>query len=235
MYQNTNNNELQTSHNSTANIVKEPGSAYQAAPVHNYTLPDEVRQPCKGMNHGISGGYTLEDYLALPDNVRAELIDGELIYMEAPSTRHQDYLFEAASALRSYIRSKKGACKVMIAPLDVQLDRDDKTMVQPDIIVICSRDKLTEKRIYGPPDLCIEITSHSSRDLDRKTKLCKYRSAGVREYWIVDIEHRQVLCYFFEANSTPTIYSFETPVPVHIFLCEATVDFSKIETGIFYE
>ena len=214
MYRITDTNGLQTSHDSAANMVKEPGSPYQTTSVYDYTL---------------------EDYLALPDNVRAELIDGELIYMEAPSTKHQDYLFEAASALRSYVRSKKGGCKVMIAPLDVQLDCDNRTMVQPDIIVICSKDKLTEKRIYGTPDLCIEITSPTTRNLDRKTKLHKYRNAGVREYWVVDIEHLQVLCYFFEEGSAPTIYSFETPVPVHIFQCEVTVDFSEIEAGFFYE
>lgn len=111
-----------------ADRIKEPGSAYHATPARSYTL---------------------KDYLALPDDVRAELIDGESIYMEASSTRHQEYLFETASALRSYIRGKGGSCKVMIAPLDVQLDCDDKTMVQPDIIVVCSRDKLTEQRIYG--------------------------------------------------------------------------------------
>lgn len=213
MQKDTNHHQMQITADPDACIIKEPEPAYQAKAVHSYTL---------------------EDYLALPDNVRAELIDGELIYMEAPSTIHQEYLFEAASALRSYIRSKKGNCKVMIAPLDVQLDCDDKTMVQPDIIVICSRDRLTEKRIYGAPDLCIEITSPSSRSMDRKTKLRKYRNTGVREYWIADIEHRQVLCYFFEEDAAPAIYSFETPVPVHIFQCEASVDFSEIEAGILF-
>ena len=196
-----------------ADRIKEPGSFYHTEPTQSYTL---------------------KDYLALPDDVRAELIDGELIYMEAPSTRHQEYLFETASALRSYIRKGNGSCKVMIAPLDVQLDCDDKTMVQPDIIVVCSRNKLTEKRIYGAPDLCIEISSPSSRNLDRKRKFRKYRDAGVREYWIVDPAHRQVLCYFFEADTAPVIYSFDTPVPVHIFQCGAAVHFSKIEEGIFY-
>lgn len=196
-----------------ADRIKEPGSAYHAKPV---------------------GSCTLKDYLALPDDVRAELIDGELIYMEAPSTRHQEYLFETASALRSYIQGKGGSCKVLIAPLDVQLDCDDKTMIQPDIIVVCSRDKLTEQRIYGAPDLCIEISSPSSRNLDRKRKLRKYRDAGVSEYWIVDPAHRQVLCYFFEADTAPVIYSFDTPVPVHIFQCDTAVHFSKIEEQIFY-
>ncbi len=191
-----------------ADTIREPGQAYHTEPVSDYTL---------------------KDYLALPDNVRAELIDGKLIYMESPTTKHQEYLFETASVLRSYIRRKKGSCKVMISPLDVQLDCDDRTIVQPDIIVVCSRDKLTEKRIYGAPDLCIEISSPSSRSLDRKTKLRKYRAAGVREYWIVDTDHRQILCYFFEADTAPAVYSFGTPVPVHIFQSEIAVSFADIE------
>lgn len=240
-------------HASRADAIREPGSAYRAEQLSEYTttdearqphkgmnrgmpggytLTDEVRQPHKGMNRRMPGGYTLEDYLALPDNVRAELIDGELIYMEAPTTKHQEYLFETASALRSYIRKKGGACKVMISPLDVQLDCDNRTVVQPDIIVVCTRDKITEKRICGAPDFCIEISSPSSRSLDRKTKLRKYRDAGVREYWIVDTEHRQILCYFFEADAAPAVYTFDNPVPVRIFQSDMTVSFSDIEAEL---
>lgn len=219
-------------HASRADAIREPGSAYRAEQLSEYTTTDEARQPHKGMNRGMPGGYTLEDYLALPDNVRAELIDGELIYMEAPTTKHQEYLFETASALRSYIRKKGGACKVMISPLDVQLDCDDRTVVQPDIIVVCTRDKITEKRICGAPDFCIEISSPSSRSLDRKTKLRKYRDAGVREYWIVDTEHRQILCYFFEADAAPAVYTFDNPVPVRIFQSDMTVSFSDIEAEL---
>ncbi len=202
------NKETLNTSNSAVNIIKDPGSSYHAKSVKNYSI---------------------QDYFALPDNVHAELIDGRLFYMSAPTPEHQGFLFETASALRSYIRRQKGSCKVMIAPLDVQLDCDDKTMVQPDIFVLCSRDKLTSQRIYGAPDLCIEITSPSSRILDMKIKLHKYKNAGVRKYWIADIAHRQTLCYFFEENSIPAIDPFETPVPVHIFNDELYVSFFDIE------
>lgn len=230
---NSQNNEPPL-HASRADAIREPGSAYRAEQFSEYTITDEVRQPQKGINRGMPRGYTLEDYLALPDNVRAELIDGDLIYMEAPTTKHQEYLFETASALRSYIRKKGGACRVMISPLDVQLDCDDRTIVQPDIIVVCTRDKITEKRICGAPDFCIEISSPSSRNLDRKTKLRKYRNAGVREYWIVDTEHRQILCYFFEADAAPAVYTYDTPVPVRIFQSDMAISFSDIEAEIFF-
>lgn len=197
----------------TDDMVKESAPAYQTRPVDSYTI---------------------EDYLALPDDVRAELIDGRLFYMEAPTAWHQDFLFKIAFALESYIQSNKGSCKAMIAPLDVQLDCDDKTMVQPDVMVICIRDKITRERIYGAPDLCIEVMSPSTRDHDMKIKLHKYKAAGVREYWMVDLDKRQVICYFFEKDIAPVIYPFEAPVPVQIFECKLTIDFAEILNSFLF-
>lgn len=204
----------QTSDCHTASIMRESVPAYQFSPSTSI------------------GPYTIEDYLALPDDVRAELIDGNIIYMEAPTVTHQDFLFEAAVALHSYIKENSRSCKVFVAPLDVQLDCDDKTIVQPDIIVVCSHDKITEKRIYGAPDLCIEIISPSTRSHDMITKLRKYKTAGVREYWMVDTRRKQIICYFFESEISPVIYPFETPVPVHIFDGKLTIDFSELEAGL---
>ena len=82
------------------------------------------------------GEYTLDDYYALPDDVRAELIDGHLIFLEAPRSVHQELISELLFELKLYIRNNKGTCKVLPAPLDVQLDCDNRTMIQPDISVI---------------------------------------------------------------------------------------------------
>ena len=130
------------------------------------------------------GEYTLDDYYALPDDVRAELIDGHLIFPEAPRSVHQE-LIELLFELKLYIHNNKGTCKVLPAPLDVQLDCNNRTMIQPDISVICQLDRLGEKGFYGAPDFCIEIVSPSSRSLDYIKKVSKYQSAGVRECWIV--------------------------------------------------
>lgn len=204
----------QTSDCCTATTMRESVPAYQVLPSASI------------------GPYTIEDYLALPDDARAELIDGNIIYMEAPTVTHQDFLGEIYYAIHAFIKSQKGSCKAYLAPLDVQLDCDDKTMVQPDIIVVCSHDKITEKRIYGAPDLCIEIMSPSTRSHDMVTKLRKYKAAGVREYWMVDTKKKQVICYFFESEISPIIYPFETPVPVHIFDGKLTIDFSELEAGL---
>ena len=195
---------------------------------------DRIKESAPAYQTRSADSYTIEDYLALPDDVRAELIDGRLIYMEAPSTLHQYFLTELTVSLHNFIRSNKRKCTVLFAPLDVQLDCDDKTMVQPDVMVICTRDKITRNRIYGAPELCIEVTSPSTRSHDMKTKLRKYKDAGVREYWIVDIDRKQVICHFFEKHASPSIYSFETPVPVQIFECKLTIDFAEILNSFLF-
>lgn len=188
-----------------------------------------VQETQNAYNVKKQGDYTIEDYYALPDDVRAELIDGVLFYMEAPSVEHQDIITSLIFEIELYIRSNKGSCKVFAAPVDVQLDCDNKTMVQPDIIVSCDKDKRHKKNIYGAPDLCIEITSPSTRKKDFLLKLQKYMAAGVREYWIVDTKREHVICYFFEGEDYTTFYTFQDKVPVHIFDNKLEIDFSYIK------
>lgn len=175
------------------------------------------------------GEYTLEDYYALPDDVRAELIDGHLIYMDAPTTRHQGVIAELHFQVASYIRSRKGPCKALFSPLDVCLDNDDKTMLQPDLIILCDETKDDGKRINGAPDFVAEVVSPSSVKRDYLIKLNKYWNAKVREYWIIDPEKQTVSAYCFEPDEafSMTQYTFGRPVPVRIFE-GLEVDFSGL-------
>lgn len=176
------------------------------------------------------GEFTVEDYRRLPDEVRAELIDGELIYMEAPGYTHQELIMELSVELVNYIRANKGSCRVVQFPLDVQLDCDDRTMVQPDLIIICDEKKIVRKGIYGAPDLCIEILSPSTRKKDCTLKVQKYMNAGVREYWIVDPDKKAVITYRFKGEDIPGIsmYTFQDKVPVGIFGGSLEIDFQEI-------
>ncbi len=175
------------------------------------------------------GEYTLEDYYALPDDIRAELIDGELIFLESPSFVHQELIGELLFEIKLYIRANNGPCKILPSPLDVQLDCDNRTMLQPDISVICHRDRIVKKGIYGAPDLCIEIVSPSSRKRDYEKKRMKYQNAGVREYWIVDPKTESVLCYFFEENNDPRSYTFDDKIPVRIYNNNLIINFAEIK------
>jgi len=172
--------------------------------------------------------FTITDYYGLPEDVRAELIDGELIYMEAPDYAHQAVISELAYLLTDYIRKQQGACKVLMSPLDVQLDCDEHTVLQPDMVISCKKEQRTKRGIYGAPDMVVEITSPSTRKRDFTRKMAKYAEAGVREYWIVDLQKKLVITYFFEDDMIPHVYSFDTRIPVSIFRNQCTIHFEEI-------
>lgn len=160
--------------------------------------------------------YTTNDIYALPDGERAELIDGQIYYMAPPGRTHQQLAGKLFNIISNYIQSRDGSCEVYPAPFAVFLSKDDKNYVEPDVSVICDTSKLDEKGCHGAPDWVIEIVSDSSRKMDYFTKLFKYRTAGVREYWIVDPAKKQVMVYQFE-KETMEQYSFGEDVPVGIY------------------
>lgn len=170
--------------------------------------------------------YTLEDIYALPDGERAELIDGQIYYMAPPSRKHQSILGELFTIIKNYINSKGGSCEAYIAPFAVFLNEDDRNYVEPDISVICDKSKLTDKGCSGAPDWIIEVVSQSSRRMDYYTKLFKYRTAGVREYWIVDPEKSRILVYDLEHEDVQE-YSFTDQVKVNIYP-DLWIDFNSI-------
>ena len=141
--------------------------------------------------------YTLADYLTWDEDTHIEIIDGEASMMAAPSRIHQKISGEIFRQLANFLEGKK--CEVYHAPFSVRLferdgDRpeDVDTVVEPDISVVCNRDKLDQYGCKGAPDMVIEILSPSSLRHDRLVKLNLYQRAGVREYWIVDPENRAV-------------------------------------------
>ena len=129
--------------------------------------------------------HTTEEIYALPEGKRAELIDGQIYDMAPPGRIHQELVQQLSRTIGNYIADHKGTCKVYPAPFAVFLNQDDKTYVEPDISVICDNGKLDDRGCNGAPDWVIEIVSQSSQRMDYLTKLFKYRTAGVREYWII--------------------------------------------------
>jgi Uma2 family endonuclease len=172
--------------------------------------------------------YTIDDIYALPEGTRAELIDGQIYYMAPPSRRHQEILGELYTAINNYIKSKDGPCKVYPTPFAVKLNEDDKTIVEPDISVICDPNKLTDKGCTGSPDWIIEITSPSNSSHDYVLKLNKYMNAGVREYWIVNPMNKTVYVYCFEERQFNTVpYIFHDKIKVGIY-DDLYIDFSQL-------
>lgn len=160
--------------------------------------------------------YTVDDIYALPDGEHAELIDGKLYYMSPPSWIHQRISRKLHQTIANYIDSNNGKCEALAAPFAVFLSENGINYVEPDISVICDLSKLDEKGCHGAPDWIIEIVSPSSKPRDYLTKLFMYRTAGVREYWIVDPEKQRVMVYGFETDMVEQ-YDFKEDVPVGIF------------------
>ena len=164
-----------------------------------------------------SNTYTIDDIYALPEGQRAELIDGQIYDMAPPSPMHQELVMELSATLRDYIKKNGGPCKVYPAPFAVFLNEDDRNYVEPDISVICDPSKVDNRGYQGAPDFIIEIVSPSSQRMDYLTKLFKYRTAGVREYWIVNPLKQTIQVYSFEGTEDSTQYSFDDEVTVTIY------------------
>ena len=174
--------------------------------------------------------YTEDDYYKLPEDIRAELIDGLLIYNQAaPSTIHQTILGELYTAINNYIKSKSGSCRVFPAPFAVKLRKDKENIVEPDISVICDRSKLTDKGCCGAPDWIIEIVSPGNPGHDYVRKLNLYNDAGVREYWIVDPRTERVFVYYLgQADFQMEAYTFQDKIKVNIYN-DLWIDFRELD------
>ena len=162
-------------------------------------------------------GYTSEDYWNLPADHRAELVDGKFYDMAPPKRIHQEIVMELSVVIREHIREKGENCKIYPAPFAVNLDREDRDWVEPDISVVCDPAKLTDRGCSGAPDLVAEIVSPSSSRMDYVKKLALYSEAGVREYWIVDPDRGRTTVYFLEKADAPVLYSFDQPIASGIF------------------
>lgn len=173
--------------------------------------------------------HTIEDIYALPDGQRAELIDGELYMMAAPEIQHQRLVGFLYFEILNYIRNNNGNCEPFVAPFAVFLNADNKIYLEPDISVICDKDKLTEKGCKGAPDWIIEVVSPTSRPMDYYRKLMKYGIAGVREYWVADHEKNHIIVYNFE-HDTVDEYSCSEKVKAGIYE-DLEIDFSEINMG----
>ena len=143
-------------------------------------------------------GFTYKDYLTWDDNIRVEILDGIVYMMASPTEWHQSMVLGLGSQLNNFFDGKP--CKPYVAPFDVRLfpqdDLGDKTVVQPDLLVVCDKSKIKPRGINGAPDFIIEVMSDSSEGHDMITKRKLYESAGVREYWIVG--KKQIFRYYLE-------------------------------------
>ncbi|NLW49036.1 MAG: Uma2 family endonuclease [Firmicutes bacterium] len=183
--------------------------------------------------------FTYGDYEKWPEEQRWELIDGIPYDMTpAPSRKHQEILGELYLQFAVYLKNK--SCKVYLAPFDVRLPQGDepgekvRTVVQPDLTVICDHAKLDDKGCLGAPDLVIEILSPHTAAKDMKLKLNLYERVGVKEYWLVQPLDLTIMVFALHSNGKygkPMVYDRQDTISVGIFEGDLRVD----AAGIFGE
>lgn len=182
--------------------------------------------------------YTFADCLTWDETERIEIIDGDAYMMSPPNRVHQGISGELYYQIRAFLEGKN--CKIYAAPFGVRLfekdgDRpeDVDTIVEPDISVICDRDKLDDKGCKGAPDFVIEIMSPSNRRLDKVTKRKLYQQAGVREYWIVSPEMQTVEVCLLEDGFLETKEFYERDDTAKVTVLEGCeIDLQKVFEGI---
>lgn len=180
--------------------------------------------------------YTYKDYILYDENERIEIIEGKIYNMSpAPSRIHQKLIMELSAEIRNYIKYNNGSCEVYPAPFDVILKNEDeiiedsKNIVQPDISVICDKNKLTDKGCTGSPDMIVEVVSPYNPNNDFIRKLNLYDKFKVKEYWIVNPIKNNILVYKLDENERygmPDIYTFEDKIKVGIYN-DLEIDFNS--------
>ena len=174
------------------------------------------------------GEYTVDDYYAFPEERRVELIDGVVYDMCSPALVHQRIAGEIFWQISDFIRGKGGECLPVMSPIDVRLGCDDKTMVQPDVLIVCDRSKVMRWGIMGAPDFVLEVLSPSTKRKDCIKKLDKYMEAGVREYWMIDPDRRKLIIYQFESEVYPVVCGLSGKAAVGIFDGQLQIDLDLV-------
>jgi len=186
---------------------------------------EPIEQEMKIVKEEALANYTTEHKYSyddvqywLTDNRRWELIDGIPLLMASPSINHQLISKDLMFLFEIYLRGK--SCQI-IPPVDTVLSYNEgsDTYVIPDLIIQCDRKKIKKGRIFGVPDLIIEILSSSTSSRDKITKRHKYEKAGVKEFWIVNPKDKSIEVSVLNIKGifTSRIYKIREIIKVSIF------------------
>ena len=171
---------------------------------------------------------TVDVFRELGEDRNCELLDGYLIFNNAPGITHQVITQNLGYVIDRYIRDHNGNCRMFNVGVNVRLGDRNDTVLIPDIAVICNPDIIDEYGINGAPDWVIEVVSPSTKKRDYNDKMHKYMSSGVKEYWIVDPEKLRVTTYIEGEPMMAYIYDFEDDIPVYIYDGQLTVSISSL-------
>ncbi|WP_100011764.1 type II toxin-antitoxin system prevent-host-death family antitoxin [Lentibacillus sediminis] len=188
-------------------VTKSGKDAAKILPCHDADVVKEGQAEYRS-----SSWVTYEEFLELTEDSeqRFELIDGVIYNLASPSYKHQHAVGELHGTFYNWFKGKN--CVPLTSPFDVTFikEEDNINVVQPDILVMCDKDKLDEKGKYkGTPTLVVEVLSPSTRSKDMLKKLELYKECGVREYWIVDPLNEQIWVYVLGDNDITNSKSYK--------------------------
>ncbi len=195
-----------------------------------FRVAEEAANPYGRQKHGL----TASDYLEMHTDKRTELIEGDILVMEDPLLIHSEITQYIFTRFSDYIREHNGSCKPVVSGTNVILknDKGDDSVVCPDFFVVCDKKKLVRKGVLGGPDFVLEVTSPSNCRNDYIRKLSIYANAGVREYWILDPQKRQLIKYLFKIDEPATFLPLEGTTGVAIYNDDLQIDLAEISRMI---
>ena len=177
-----------------------------------------------------NNGYTIKEVAERNDH--AELINGVLVVTNKTSISHNNAVLEIATALRNFISSNNGNCKVFtenVALYCNELCDDDKNLFLPDVMTVCDENGIKDDGIHIAPLFVAEITSESTKRNDYGRKMLTYSEIGVNEYWVVDLQRKVIVRYLSVNDFEPEViaYSNTTEISVHTYP-SLKIDLSKV-------
>lgn len=137
-----------------------------------------------------------------------EIINGKTIMMSPrPTLNHIRVSRNIDRLFGRYLNGKR--CEAF--PDGVELHLDDNNVVIPDAMIVCNKDIIKGRGIYGAPDLIVEVLSPSTAKRDRGYKKQLYEKHGIKEYWIVDVLGKSIEVHLlkngkFELDNVYTLY-----------------------------
>lgn len=176
------------------------------------------------------GEFKVNDLMDLPEPVCLELMEGVVydLASPAPTILHQRIVGKLFYEFTDYINKHGGKCEALISPVSVQFENDDRTLLLPDLLVVCDTTKVRRDGVMGAPDFVLEVISKATGKRDYAYKTAIYAKQGVREYWILDPMKKCLITYFFENDYMPTMHFGNEKVPVMIYEGELEIDLSVI-------
>ena len=179
---------------------------------------------------------TLDDFwefLERPENndKTFELFDGQIVMMAGPGANHQRISGYIYGEMRNFLKGKK--CEVFfelyVHLFKKKLDKC-RNIFQPDVIMVCDKDKLTDKGCEGAPDFVVEVISKSTSKVDYLIKLMKYMEFGVKEYWIVDSFANRIIVYLNAEKNAFSVYNYTFDDTVSVKTLDGfSIDFTEIK------